>query len=83
MYRYEVSIVLPGRFPCPSFSIVLVLITLSLALCELYLVTALFTLRAFPRMQLYDTKYEDIAYDHDDQVPRPKSGSRGVRVTIS
>ncbi|KAI0000250.1 cytochrome P450 [Xylariaceae sp. FL0662B] len=57
-------------------------IGMNLAQCELYLVTASLALRVLPRMKLHDTKFEDIAYDHDMLTPQPKPGARGVRATI-
>ena len=55
--------------------------TYSLALCELYLVTAALALRVLPQLKLFDTTYEDIKYDFDALTPQPKKGARGVRVT--
>jgi hypothetical protein len=55
----------------------------SLALCELYLVVAAMILRSIPRMEIYDTSWDDIAYDHDMLTPQPKKGARGLRVTIT
>jgi hypothetical protein len=55
--------------------------TYSLALCELYLVTAAMAFRVLPHLKLYDTVYEDIKYDFDAITPQPKKGARGVRVT--
>ncbi|VUC28941.1 unnamed protein product [Clonostachys rosea] len=52
----------------------------SLAFCELYLATAAMALRVLPHLELHDTVYEDIKYDHDALTPQPKKGARGVRV---
>jgi hypothetical protein len=40
-------------------------------------------LRSIPRMEIYDTSWDDIAYDHDMLTPQPKKGARGLRVTIT
>jgi cytochrome P450 len=56
---------------------------MNLALCELYLVVAAMILRSIPRMEIYDTSWDDIAYDHDMLTPQPKKGARGLRVTIT
>jgi hypothetical protein len=55
---------------------------ISLAYCELYLSLAALTLRVLPKMQLYKTTVDDVAYDHDLVVPAAKNGSEGVRVLI-
>jgi hypothetical protein len=56
--------------------------TFSLAYCELYLALSALTLRVFPRMRLFETTVEDVAYHHDAFVPAVKESSKGVRVTI-
>lgn len=55
----------------------------SLALCELYLVTAAISLRVFPHMELFNVTEEDVIYDFDMVVPHPKVGTNGIRVVIS
>ena len=59
------------------------MIPYSLAYCELYIAVALFALKVFPRMTLFETTEEDIKYDHDMFVPMTKEDSNGVRVEIS
>ncbi|KAH8896733.1 cytochrome P450 [Thozetella sp. PMI_491] len=55
---------------------------MNLAQCELYLVTAALALRVFPRMKLYETTVEDVEYNYDMLVARPKASSKGVRVVM-
>lgn len=55
----------------------------SLALCELYIVTAILALRVLPNLKLHDTVYEDIKYDFDALTSQPKKGSRGIRITAA
>jgi hypothetical protein len=55
----------------------------SLAFCEIFLAVAALTLRVIPHMQLYETTIDDIKYDHDLGIPKPKTGSMGVRVIIN
>jgi hypothetical protein len=55
----------------------------SLALCELYIVTAILALRVLPNLKLHDTVYEDIKYDFDALTSQPKKGARGVRITAA
>lgn len=40
-------------------------------------------LRCIARMEIHDTDWDDIAYDHDLLTPQPKKGARGLRVTIT
>ncbi|KAF4986601.1 hypothetical protein FGRMN_10769 [Fusarium graminum] len=54
----------------------------NLALCELYLSLTALALRVMPHMSLFETTERDVSYDHDMFIPRTKSGSQGVRVTI-
>ncbi|TGO61241.1 hypothetical protein BOTNAR_0132g00120 [Botryotinia narcissicola] len=54
----------------------------NLATCELYLLVTALTLRVFPRMHLFETKEQDIEYDHDMIIPLTHSDSKGVRVLI-
>jgi cytochrome P450 len=54
----------------------------NLALCELYYVIAAMVLRVIPHMRLYDTKIDDVTYDHDILLLRPKADSQGVRVVM-
>ncbi|ROW14033.1 hypothetical protein VPNG_04067 [Cytospora leucostoma] len=56
---------------------------MSLAYCEIYLTVALFVLKVFPRMTLFETTEEDVKYDHDMFVPIPKDGTKGVRVVVA
>ncbi|KAK1707210.1 cytochrome P450 [Colletotrichum lupini] len=55
---------------------------MNLALCELNLCLTALALRVLPKMRLYETTDEDVAYDHDMFIPVTKPGSNGVRVTI-
>ncbi|EQB51687.1 cytochrome P450 [Colletotrichum gloeosporioides Cg-14] len=55
---------------------------MNLALCEMNLCLTALVLRVLPRMQLFDTEDEDVAYDHDMFVPEPAKGTTGVRVKI-
>lgn len=45
--------------------------------------TAAITLRVLPKMKLYETTYEDVAYDHDLMIPVAKEGTHGVRILIT
>lgn len=54
----------------------------SLAVCEIYLMTAAITLRVLPRMRLYETTWEDVAYDHDLMIPVAKKGTHGIRIVM-
>ncbi|KAH9905309.1 cytochrome P450 [Xylariomycetidae sp. FL2044] len=56
---------------------------LQLAWCNMYLATAALVLRVFPAMALFETTIDDVAYDHDAFVSRPKVGTKGVRVVMS
>ncbi len=51
-------------------------------MCEIYLMTAAITFRVLPRMKLYRTTWEDIAYDHDLMIPVARSGTHGIRTLI-
>ena len=55
----------------------------SLAICEMYLMIAAITLRVLPHMKLYETTWEDVAYDYDVMIPMPKKGTSGVRIIIT
>ncbi|KAK7911853.1 trichodiene oxygenase [Apiospora marii] len=59
-----------------------VCVGMQLAWCNLYLATAALMLRVFPRMELYETTLDDVQYDHDAFVSRPKVGTKGVRVVM-
>ncbi|KAF3062236.1 Trichodiene oxygenase [Daldinia childiae] len=56
---------------------------MNFALCELYMAVAALTLRVFPRMHLFQTTEEDVAYDYDIFSPMPKASSKGVRVVLT
>ncbi|PYI13626.1 cytochrome P450 [Aspergillus violaceofuscus CBS 115571] len=56
---------------------------MSLAYCSLYVTLPVLALRVLPRMRLYQTTVEDVAYDHDLWFPIPKESTKGVRVVIS
>ncbi|KAF9880458.1 trichodiene oxygenase [Colletotrichum karsti] len=56
---------------------------MNLALCEMNLCLTALVLRVLPKMQLFDTEDEDLAYDHDMFVPEPAKGTTGVRVKIA
>lgn len=55
----------------------------SLAITELNFTVAALAMRVWSRMELYETTDVDIVYDHDMFIPMPKSGSNGLRVTIT
>ncbi|KAH9905881.1 putative cytochrome P450 [Xylariomycetidae sp. FL2044] len=55
----------------------------NLAYCNLYLLRTALTLRILPRLGLYETTVDDVRYDHDEFVPVPKKGTKGVRVILS
>lgn len=57
-------------------------IRLSLAYCELHIGLAALALRALPHMKLHNTSVSDVAYDHDQLISMPRTGSRGVQITI-
>lgn len=44
---------------------------------------AALAMRVWPRMDLFETTDLDIAYDFDMFIPMPKTGSNGLRVTIT
>ncbi|KUI69327.1 Trichodiene oxygenase [Cytospora mali] len=58
-------------------------LAMNLALCEIYFAVAALAVRVLPHMTLFETTDEDVAYDHDMFIPMPKSGTNGIRVTIS
>ena len=43
---------------------------------------AALALRALPHMRLYNTTVADVAYDHDQLISMPKTGSIGVQIMI-
>ncbi|KAJ4160076.1 uncharacterized protein LMH87_008006 [Akanthomyces muscarius] len=53
-----------------------------LAYCELHIAMAALALRALPHMRLYNTTVADVAYDHDQLISMPKTGSIGVQIMI-
>ncbi|KAJ4390102.1 hypothetical protein N0V93_007575 [Gnomoniopsis smithogilvyi] len=55
----------------------------NLAITEIHFTVVALAIRVWPRMSLFETSDEDLAYDHDMFVPMPKKGSMGLRVTIS
>lgn len=44
--------------------------------------TAAMTLRVLPRMRLYETTPDDVAYDHDLMIPVVRRGTNGIRAII-
>ncbi|CAH0019606.1 unnamed protein product [Clonostachys rhizophaga] len=56
---------------------------MNLAFCELYLIVAAMVLRSISCMEIYDSKWDDIAYDYDMLTPQPKKGARALRVKIT
>lgn len=55
----------------------------SLAYAELYLTLPAIVLRIIDRLELFETTKADVEYDHDNFVPAPKAGSKGVRVLMT
>lgn len=55
----------------------------NLAYCELNVVLSALVLRVMPRMRLFETTAEDVAYAYDMVIPMPRADSKGVRVVIS
>ena len=53
---------------------------MNLAYAELY-ITLSTVFRRFD-MRLFETEYADVAFNSDMTVPRPKKGSKGVRVVV-
>lgn len=55
----------------------------NLALCEIYIMTALFSLRVAHRARLVDTTIENVTYDHDLIGLQTKHGPMSVKIAIS
>ncbi|KJZ77761.1 hypothetical protein HIM_02938 [Hirsutella minnesotensis 3608] len=55
---------------------------MQLAYAELYICLAALTIRVIPHMRLYQTRLSDIDYDYDEVAPRPRRGSKGLRILM-
>lgn len=64
------------------FGSVLTVVTLSLAYCEVYIMSALIAFKVIPRASLYETTDEDLKYDHDQIILQTKKGSISIRIKI-
>ncbi|KXJ88374.1 cytochrome P450 [Microdochium bolleyi] len=56
---------------------------MSLAWCELYLITAAMALKVLPHLRLYKTDQDDITYDSEYGVYLPRKESKGIRVQLA